>query len=80
MRIRQHLRKKASLESASTPVQNQLQTRSFGKGIQARQSGLPATNLLQMRPFGKGNQASSLGKMLVRSVTSNATQYWNKLE
>ncbi|MBE9129619.1 MULTISPECIES: hypothetical protein [unclassified Coleofasciculus] len=59
MRISQHLRKKASLESASTPVPNQLQTRSFGKGIQARQSGLPATNLLQTRPFGKGNQASS---------------------
>ncbi len=59
MRTRQYLRKKASLDSEPTPVQNQFQTRPFAKGIQARHAGLPVANLLQTRPFGLPNQTGS---------------------
>ncbi len=59
MGIRRRIRKKASWEEEFTPVPTQLQTRPFGKGIQARQAVLPITNLLQTRPFGSRQQASS---------------------
>ncbi|HBL57673.1 MAG TPA: hypothetical protein DDZ80_03720, partial [Cyanobacteria bacterium UBA8803] len=59
MRTRHRIRKKASWEPDSTPAPNQLQTRPFGKGIQARKAELPANNLLQMRPFASPNPASS---------------------
>ncbi|MEQ8755500.1 MAG: DUF4157 domain-containing protein [Coleofasciculus sp. G1-WW12-02] len=59
MGSQRRLNKKTSWEPTSLPVRNPLQTRPFGKGIQARRAELPTTNVLQTRPFGTPKQASS---------------------
>ncbi len=51
MSSRLQVRKRASLEPKTTPV-NPLRTRGFGKGIPARNAQLPHGNPLQTRPFG----------------------------
>ncbi|MFP4412700.1 hypothetical protein [Coleofasciculus sp.] len=51
MSSRRQVRKRASLEPKTTPV-NPLRTRGFGKGIPARNAQLPHGNPLQTRPFG----------------------------
>ncbi|MEQ8961896.1 MAG: hypothetical protein RLP02_28880, partial [Coleofasciculus sp. C2-GNP5-27] len=52
MSSRRQARKRASLQPKTTPV-NPLQTRGFGKGIQARNAQLPHGNLLQARPLAR---------------------------
>ena len=59
MSTHRYIRRKASLESVSTPAPNPFKTRPFGKGFQPRQGELPETNLLQMRPVSSPHQASS---------------------
>jgi hypothetical protein len=59
MGSQRRLNKKTSWEPTALPVRNPLQTRPFGKGIQARRAELPTTNVLQTRPFGTSQQASS---------------------
>jgi len=59
MSTRQHISRKASLQSNFTPTVNPLKTRGFGKGIQARSAELPKTNPLQTRPFGSPIPASA---------------------
>jgi len=62
MGIRRRIRKKRSGEDEFIPAQSLLQTRSFGKGIQAREAKLPATNPLETRPFGSPKKASVSSK------------------
>ncbi|HBL15024.1 MAG TPA: hypothetical protein DD379_27240, partial [Cyanobacteria bacterium UBA11162] len=59
MGTHRYIRRKASLESVSTPAPNPFKTRPFGKGFQPRQAELPETNLLQTRPVSPPHQASS---------------------
>ncbi len=59
MGSKRRLNKKTSWQPTSLPVRNPLQTRPFGKGIQARRAELPKTNVLQTRPFGTPKQAST---------------------
>ncbi|MEQ9668105.1 hypothetical protein [Coleofasciculus sp. G2-EDA-02] len=58
MSTRRHISKKVSFDASFSPVTNPLQTRGFGKGIQARRAALPTTNLLQTRPFGSSAMTS----------------------
>ncbi|MFP4124873.1 hypothetical protein [Coleofasciculus sp.] len=62
MGIRRRIRKKRSGEDEFIPAPSSLQTRSFGKGIQARLAKLPVANLLQTRPFGSPKQTSASSK------------------
>ncbi|HAG85149.1 MAG TPA: hypothetical protein DCL61_29370 [Cyanobacteria bacterium UBA12227] len=59
MGTHRYIRRKASLESVSTPAPNPFKTRPFGKGFQPRQAELPETNLLQTRPVSPPHQVSS---------------------
>jgi len=74
MGIRRRIRKKRSGEDEFIPAQSLLQTRSFGKGIQAREAKLPATNPLETRPFGSPKKASVSSKETADIQTQLKTQ------